>query len=891
MTTPIRRRSPSAIAVLVGLVLIAGFAGDQRAQAREDDEARCGEIQPLAPPTADWPRIRSEIRRDPLTELMVAAMVSRMTLAEKVGQMTQAEIQSITPAEVRQYHIGSVLNGGGSWPNKDKHATPSAWLALADAYWDAALPPDGAVKAVKVPIMWGIDAVHGNSNVFGATLFPHNIGLGAARDPCLVRRIARATAEQVRVTGQDWAFAPTLAVVRDDRWGRTYEGFSEDPAITRAYAAAYVAGLQNAGEAEGEDEDEDRSVRRLRGVLATAKHFIGDGGTAEGRDQGVNPSPEAILREVHGQGYFGALGAGAQTVMISFNSWTNEQLGIREGKVHGSRYLVTDVLKGKMGFDGLVVSDWNGIGQVTGCSNFRCARALNAGIDIFMVPAEWRQFIEKTIQLVQSGEVPMSRIDDAVTRILRVKLRAGLFRARRPSQRRLAGDAGALVHRELAREAVQRSTVLLKNNGNVLPLTRDRKILVVGKGADSFSVQTGGWTLSWQGTGNTNADFPSGETVLAGIRRMVGDANVTFSATAEGVDPSLFGTVIAVIGETPYAEGVGDIGRTRTLEHAARYPSDLAVLNRVAGQGVPVVTIFFSGRPAYVNKELNRSNAFVAAFLPGTEAGSIADLLFRDTRGRIGRGFTGKLSYSWPAAACQTPLNVGDTPYDPLFAYGFGLRYRDQVTLRSLDETSPPIGCGQTGGGGTATQDLDIYVRSDVPPYQLYIGSPANWSVAVNPDASAVTTSADGNISVQTIDVAVQGDGRRVTWAGTGPGQIYSQSSATVDLRGYLNATGALVLDAIVGQSPAGSLKMRVDCVWPCLGEVDATRLFRSLPTGVRQTVKIPLRCFAAAGTDMAIVNTPLLLYTEGAFQLSFANVRWVPGAAADPDATACDAL
>ncbi len=283
MTTPIRRRSPSAIAVLVGLVLIAGVAGDQRAQAREDDEALCGEIQPLPPPTADWPRIRSEIRRDPLTELMVAAMVSRMTLAEKVGQMTQAEIQSITPAEVRQYHIGSVLNGGGSWPKNDKHATPSAWLALADAYWDAALAADGAVK---IPIMWGIDAVHGNSNVFGATLFPHNIGLGAARDPCLVRRIARATAEQVRVTGQDWAFAPTLAVVRDDRWGRTYEGFSEDPAITRAYAAAYVAGLQNAVEDDGEQEGkgEDGSVHRLRGVLATAKHFIGDGGTAEGRD-------------------------------------------------------------------------------------------------------------------------------------------------------------------------------------------------------------------------------------------------------------------------------------------------------------------------------------------------------------------------------------------------------------------------------------------------------------------------------------------------------------------------------------------------------------------------------------------------------------------------------
>jgi beta-glucosidase len=605
----------------------------------------------------------------------------------------------------------------------------------------------------------------------------------------------------------------------------------------------------------------------------------------------VNPSPEAILREIHGQGYFGALGAGAQTVMISFSSWTNEQLGIREGKVHGSRYLITDVLKGKMGFDGLVVSDWNGIGQVAGCSNFRCAQALNAGIDVFMVPAEWRQFIANTIQLKKSGAVPMSRIDDAVTRILRVKLRAGLFGARRPSERRLAGDAGALVQRELAKEAVQRSAVLLKNNRNVLPLARNRKILVVGKGANDFSIQTGGWTLSWQGTGNTKADFPNGETVLAGIRRVAGDANVTFGDTPQSIDSFPFGpnsAVIAVIGETPYAEGVGDIGRTRTLEHAARYPSDLAVLKRVAGRGAPVVTIFFSGRPAYVNKELNRSDAFVAAFLPGTEAGSIADLLFRDARGGIGRSFTGKLSYSWPAAACQTPLNIGDKPYDPLFDYGFGLGYRDQVTLRELDETSPAIGCGQTGGGGTATEDLNIFVRGNVEPYRLYIGAPVNWGgIAVSEDPQVVTTL--GDISVQTAEVNVQEDGRRVTWTGTG--QIYSQSSATADLRGYLNAKGALVLDVIVGQSPAGSVKMRVDCVWPCLGEVDATRLFRSLTTGVRHTVKIPLQCFSAAGTDMGIVNTPLLFYTERAFQLSFANVRWVPGAAADPDATACDAL
>jgi len=450
------------------------------------------------------------------------------------------------------------------------------------------------------------------------------------------------------------------------------------------------------------------------------------------------------------------------------------------------------------------------------------------------------------------------------------------------------------VHRELAREAVQRSAGLLKNSGNVLPLTRNGKILVVGKGADKFSIQTGGWTLSWQGTGNSNADFPTGETVLAGIRRLVGDANVTFSENADDVvDLHPFAAVIAVNGETPYAEGVGDIGRTRTLEHAARYPSDLAVLDRVTGKGVPVVTIFFSGRPAYVNKELNRSDAFVAAFLPGTEAGAIADLLFRDERGRIGRGFTGKLSYSWPAAACQTPINVGDTSYDPLFKYGFGLSYRDQVDLAVLDETSPAIGCGQTGGGGTATQDLEMFVQGNVAPYILYIGAPVNWGgIQVDEAQSAVTKL--GDISVQATDVNLQLDGRKVTWTGTG--QIYSQSPTEADLRGYLNASGALVFDAIVGQWPEGAVKMRVDCTYPCRGEVDATSLFSPPsvpppPLPLRRTVKIPLACFNANGTEMSHVNTPPLIYTDRAFQLSFANVRWVPGAAGDKDATRCDAL
>jgi beta-glucosidase len=869
-------RSPRALGAALVLAVAAPVGAGEVDWGLFGDDEVCSSIPALPAPYADWPRIASPVRQDEAVEAEIRKVVAGMTLAEKVGQITQPEIQSITPDEVREYHIGSVLNGGGSWPGNDKHAAPGAWLALADAYWQASMSADARVN---IPVIWGIDAVHGNNNVYGATLFPHNIGLGAAHDTCLAKRVAAATAVQLRVTGQDWAFGPTLAVVRDDRWGRSYEGFSEYPAITRRYAEVMVEGMQL----------RDPKSGGMYGVLATAKHYIGDGGTDQGRDQGVNMSSEADLINLHGQGYYGALRGGVQTVMASFNSWTNDALGIHEGKVHGSRYLITDVLKGKMGFDGLVVSDWNGIGQVAGCTNYRCAQALNAGIDVFMVPSDWKQFIASTIDLVNAGEVPMARIDDAVTRILRVKARAGLFLVKPPSQRPFAGATALLAHRDLAREAVRKSLVLLKNDGGVLPLPRGVRVLVVGKSADSMSNQAGGWTLSWQGTGNTNADFPNGQTILAGIRETVGAANVTFSETADGVDVGAYGAVIAVIGETPYAEGVGDIGRTRTLEHARLHPEDLAVLDKVAGRGVPVVTVFVSGRPLHTNKELNRSDAFVAAWLPGTEGGGVADVLFRRADGKVHHDFQGKLSFSWPRAACQTPLNVGDATYDPLFAYGYGLTYRQQATLGQLDETSPTLGCGQADGGGTAVTDLALYDRGDQAPYFLYFGSPANWWVPVGADPNAVVTSADGNVSVQTVDVAVQGDGKRVTWSGAG--QIYSQSSDTADLRGFLNANGALVFDALVAAPPVGTVTMRVDCVWPCLGQVDATRLFQGFTPGVRKTVKIPLQCFAAAGTDFSVVNTPFLVYTDQPFQLSFANVRWSPGAGADADATPCSAL
>jgi len=689
----------SAIALLAASLTHEGLA---RALASDRGDA-CTEV-PALPVYRDWPRVHSPLARNPVQEAWIARVVKGMTLAQKVGQMTQPESAGLTEDDVRQYYLGSVLSGGNDWP-AGKLGTPSDWLTVADGYWEASMSTD---MAVKIPIMYGVDAVHGNQKQFGATLFPHDIGLGAAHDACLARRIGAFTAQQMRVSGFDYTFSPCVTVPRDDRWGRSYEGFSEHPALTRLLGAAMTEGLM----------DVDRRGRSFRGVITTSKHFIGDGGTQRGIDQGVNVADEATMINIHGQGYFATLDAGAQTVMASYHSWNSADGQHEEGKVHGSRYLLTTVLKEKMGFDGLIISDYNGIGQIPGCTNTRCAQAINAGIDLFMVPykPDWQHFIADTIDLVNTGAVPMTRIDDAVTRILRVKLRAGLFALPKPSLRAGAGDATRLVDQDLGREAVGKSLVLLKNNGRVLPLARTSRVLLVGKSGDSLPNQVGGWSLGWQNSPpfdfNTNASF-SGRTILQALQETVGPGNVHFSQTGDGVNVADYDVVVAAIGEHPYAEFIGDIlwnplynwGPTggaippgyepmQTLENAVRNPEDLAVLDQVSGKGVPVVSIFIAGRPLYTNKEINRSDAFVAAWLPGTEAGGIVDVLFRDRRGRVNQEFQGRLPFSWPASACQTPLNVGQPGYAPLFPYGFGLAYHRARHLPQLPETSgPALGC------------------------------------------------------------------------------------------------------------------------------------------------------------------------------------------------------
>lgn len=619
-----------------------------------------------------WPA-RKAGPLDPATEARIAAIVAGMTLEQKVGQMTEPDIRYITPDQVREYYIGTILNGGGAWPQMNKHARVTDWTALAAAFQQASTSTD---MKVQIPIFWGIDAVHGNNNVYGATIYPHNIGLGAAHDPALVERIGRATAKSVRATGIGWAFAPTVAAVQTQRWGRTYESYSSDPAEVAANGAALIRGLQ--GNLTGEGD-----------VIASVKHFAGDGGTSLGIDQGENRSTAEDYVKLHGAGYYAALDANVQTVMVSYNSWTMlDPAGGNAtafGKMHGNKALVTGVIKQRLGFDGVVVSDWNAIEQVPGCTTDHCPQAINAGIDVFMVPEKWQSFIVNTVADVNEGRVPMARIDDAVTRILRVKFRMGLF-DKPTAASRFTGDASALADRPLAQEAVRKSAVLLKNDGGALPIAPGKRILVVGAAADNFPQQTGGWSMTWQGDNIDNADFPVGETMLGGIRRVYGTANVTYSADGSAFAPGKFDAVIAVLGETPYAEMKGDVRWPAPLAFTPRFPEQTDLLSRVSGKGVPVVTLLYSGRTQYATDLINRSDAFVAAFLPGTEAGALAELL----AGSQQLDFNGRLSFAWPATACP---NGGYPAGEQLFARGYGLSYAKAKQTGRLAEQVIPAQC------------------------------------------------------------------------------------------------------------------------------------------------------------------------------------------------------
>lgn len=613
-----------------------------------------------------WPVAKSRGLVDAKTEARITALMRQMTIDEKVGQLIQADVTTIEPDDLRRFPLGAVLAGGGSGVRNDDHAPPAAWLALAREFRSVAA--ETRLNHVPIPVMFGIDAVHGHNNVVGAVVFPHNIGLGATRDPELIRRIGVATAEEVAATGLDWAFAPTLAVPQDRRWGRSYEGYSDDPALVRRFAAAMVEGLQGGPDLNGK-------IQTGR-VAATAKHFLADGATGEGVDEGDAAVTEGDLIATHAQGYVAAINAGVLTVMASYSSWNGQ-------KMHGNRALLTDVLKGRMGFDGFVVGDWNGHAQVPGCTAGRCALAINAGVDMVMAPQDWKDLYRNTLAQVKEGEIPVSRVNDAVRRILRVKIKLGLFNDPRPFESR-QDVIGSAEHRAIGREAVRKSLVLLKNDG-VLPIKASARVLVAGQAADDVGLQCGGWTISWQGTGNTKKDFPGATSILDGIKAALkaGGGMLVHESNGPSTDVTAARPDVAIVvfGEQPYAEMFGDVKMPLYNDRAGL--TELAHLRKL---GIPVVAVFLSGRPLWVNAELNQSNAFVAAWLPGTEGGGVADVLFGDGEGHARADFIGKLGFPWPRAATMPPYAHGDAYKTPLFPQGYGLSYAQPGAVGRVSE-------------------------------------------------------------------------------------------------------------------------------------------------------------------------------------------------------------
>ena len=609
----------------------------------------------VAPATADpslWPKVRPTIEKDPVLEAKVDDFIAQMTLEQKVGQIIQAEIQSISPEDVGRYHIGSVLNGGGSWPSRNALGRLGNWLSLANMFYKASVE-----NGLPIPVLWGTDAVHGHNNVVGATLFPHNIGLGAGNNPALMRDIGTATAREVAVTGIDWTFAPTVALASDIRWGRTYESYSENPKIVAELGKELILGLQG-HPVLGNFLTEQK-------IIATGKHFVGDGGTIMGTgrdkklDQGDTIIDEKDLYKIHGFGHAQALGAGVQTVMASFSSWNGD-------KLHGHEYLLTEILKKRMGFDGFVIGDWNGHAQIPGCSNQSCPQAINAGVDLIMVPEDWKAFRDNTIRQVKSGKITMARLEDAVRRILRVKFRAGMFASGRPSKHRLAGKAkwiGHRKHRAVARQAVRESLVLLKNNG-ILPIAADAKIMVAGSGADNARMQCGGWSVTWQGRDFKKGYYKGTTTILEGFKQAVkksraqiySDKDNKGKGKGKDIEPDV---AIVVFGETPYSEFEGDLQST---DFNLKSNADFRLMKSLKNSGIPVVAVFLTGRPRGVDEAIELADAFVVAWLPGSEGAGVADVLVASKKGY---DFKGRLPFQWPQTGADSAK----------YRLGYGLTY------------------------------------------------------------------------------------------------------------------------------------------------------------------------------------------------------------------------
>lgn len=790
---------------------------------------------PEAPGTAHpelWPAYEYPVPTRPEHETLIADLIARMTIEEKVGQLVQADLCCVTPAEVREYKLGSILVGGNSGPNGNDLSPAPDWLKAADDFYLASV--DRSDGGLGVPLIWGTDAVHGHSNIIGATIFPHNIGLGAMRDAALVEKIGAVTAKEIRVTGQEWTFAPTVAVPQDFRWGRAYEGYSSDPDLVASYVGAMVRGLQGS----------PHNDNLLAGpyVIASTKHFLADGGTDNGVDQGDSTASEAALRDIHGKPYGPAIAEGVSTVMVSFSSWQ----GV---KMTGNHSLVTGVLKERMDFGGFVVSDWNAHGQVAGCTNEACPQALMAGVDMYMAPDTWKPIYADLLARAKSGTIPMARIDEAVARILRVKARLGLFTAGKPSDRPYSGQyelLGAPEHRAVAREAVRKSLVLLKNQG-VLPLAPGKRLLVAGDGADDIARQSGGWTLSWQGTGLNNGHFPGATSIWGGLKQAVEAGGGSAVLSPDGSYAEKPDAAVVVFGETPYAEFQGD--RAALLldpELTAPY----ATMKKLQAQGIPVIAVMITGRPLYVNPALNAADAFVVAWLPGSEGAGVADVLVGNAAGQPRFDFAGKLPADWPRTA--------QIAEGTLFPFGFGLDY------------------GAPAGSWAPLPELDASALGGDARLWLNAGTPAaRWSLMVTGTQGEVETrittlpadALGGRVRVTAENFKVQEGARRFAVTG-GSASVQLANFDAVDVSRETNGDVLLLVTMKVWDAPATA---RIGATGPeARGFTEVT-----LPASegyVRYGV--PLKCLRDKGADVSKLVRPFVLETEGKADFAIAEVR-----------------
>ncbi|MET0290547.1 MAG: glycoside hydrolase family 3 N-terminal domain-containing protein [Pseudoxanthomonas sp.] len=793
-----------------------------------------------------WPVVAAPMKKDAKLEKRIDALLAKMSVEEKVGQVVQGDIASITPEDLKTYRLGSILAGGSSDPGGQYNASGQAWLDLADAFYAASMETRGG-KYNAIPVIFGVDAVHGHNNVVGATLFPHNIGLGATHDPALMGQIAAATAAEMRATGIDWTFAPTLAVPQDDRWGRTYEGYSENPEVVRAYAGGLIEGLQ------GKPGSKDF----LKGahVVATAKHFLADGGTVEGRDQGDAQIDEATLRDVHGAGYPPALKAGVQAVMVSFSSWNG-------AKMSANASLLQDVLKERMNFDGFVVSDWNGHASVPGGSRENCVPSFVAGVDMIMAPDTWKGCYAHLLIAANNNTLPAGRLDEAVRRILRVKFRAGMFEAGKPSTRGVAGQfnlLGSVAHREVARRAVRESLVLLKNNDSVLPLDPRKKLLIAGDAADDMMMQSGGWTLSWQGTGLKPEDFPNAQTIGAALREQVGNAGGQAELSVEGKYTTKPDAAVVVFGEAPYAEFQGDL---KVLAYRPGDDRDLKLLKKLKADGIPVVAVFLSGRPLWMNREINAADAFVAAWLPGSEGGGVADVLMRDSVGKVQHDFRGTLSYSWPRTVLQTPLNVGQPGYDPQFAYGYGLTYAKSQAVAALSE--------EAGMDLSVLGSQTFFIR----------GAPATgWTVRVQAKGGKPRSLSQPSgqkdardVAIVPVDNKAQEDSWRFSWKQDA--DVAFIAPRPQDLVRETNGDVLLLMTMRVDTSPKGKgAELFVECGEGCSARFPLDTAFATAPRGSWGKVGVPLKCLASLGAQMGNISVPFGLRMPAGTEVSLSEV------------------